>query len=155
MTRPRKIGHRNPGRVPASSRSAAYHDGNLSFMAKYDQPHFIVHDINCIDDEIEAFCKQLCSAIAREELSDGPHVHTWIDRPTSLGQHFRLHAANRSIESRKLPVHVANTDFIQVDQGQPPNPRPSKRLDRPRADASQANHGNMRPAQPFETVTPV
>jgi len=55
-------------------------------------------------------------------------------------------------ERRRLPINIADADFVEVDQGKCADAAARKCLSGPGADPAKADHANVRGVQALETV---
>ena len=73
--------------------------------------------------------------------------HAGMDLRDALAQRQRLGHAERAVQRLQLAVDVRLRHVVEVDQRQRGHAAARQRLDRPRADAAQADHGDVCVAQ--------
>ena len=77
-----------------------------------------------------------------EKGMEDPHIASRVDGPRPVRHGIRLLAADLAIHGMELAVDVGEADLIQVHQCQVADAGASQRLHRPRADATDADHGD-------------
>src|SRR5262245_24556263 len=83
------------------------------------------------------------------------HVAIRINGPRPLRHYFDLRFAYFSIQCVQLAVHIADANFVQIDESEFADAAPRERLRRPRANSTDADHAYMRAAQTLQTIRSV
>jgi hypothetical protein len=82
-------------------------------------------------------------------------VAIWVDRSDPFRHDLDLGSSDRLVDRRQLPVHIADADFIQIDEGEAADSGTCECLRRPRAHAPNSDDGDMGLTQPVQRAGPV
>jgi hypothetical protein len=143
-----EIAGAHPGAIAAAPRAAAGDDREIFCAALREQQNLVGHAIDGIHDEIVFRGEQFVGRFGVEKAGFAGDAAFGIDGADALGHDLHLRAANGFGEGVELAVDVGDADFVQIHQSDRADARAGQGFGGPSADPANANHRDMRRAQP-------
>lgn len=127
----RQIAHLNPRRIPPPPRTPASRHRDLSPSAFRQQQGLVPERIDRIHHPVHISPQHLLHRALRKKSLDHLDLTSRMDRPHPLQHRRRLLLTNLPVHRVKLPVHIAQTNLIQIHHPDLANPGSRQRLHRP------------------------
>ena len=144
-----EVGDLDAARVAATAGRPAGDDGNAAFFAGGDQMALLTHGVDGIDDDVKSCTEELVGilfGIKRLFFFDGA---VGIDGVDAVGHGGGFEASDLAVHGMELSVHIAEANFIEIDQSQVAHSRAGECFDCPRTHAANADNGYARLRKPL------
>ncbi len=155
MGRVPKIGEPDPRRITPAAGATADDAWQIPNPARGDEPAFVRHRVDGVDNRVKTPGEQTLGAVFGEKFNPWLDLAVGVNRADTLRKHLRLETSYVTVECRQLPVHVAEADLVEVDQGEGSDAGSREGLDHPRTHAAEADHRYPGSAQTRESVPAV
>lgn len=155
MARLGKVRNANRRRIHPPPGSPGNNHGDFSPVTLRGQQRLMPQRVNCIHDVAKSQPKQPLSGFSRKKLLPRLNPQFRIDGPHAPGQRVNFRDTDVPIQSGELPIHIAYTNLVRVNQRQLPDSRPRQSFHSPRANPAHADDRHVSGAQPFQSRLPI
>lgn len=132
-----------PGRVAFSARSPGDDERDPAVATGGDEKGLFFDGIDCVNDHIEAGREESVGRVFGEKGEALVDDDLRIDEAHSLPERGDLETAHGSVESGELAIDIRNTDFVEIDEGDFPDPASGESFGAPGSDAAYSDHRNV------------
>lgn len=146
----RQIRDTDGGRITPPPRAATSHDRCPFFATVCNQSALVCKAVDGIDDKVISGAEQRLGVGFCKIFRDRMCVALGINVADTLGHDFDFGPAYVCIQRMQLPIDIADTDFIKIDQCQLAKAGARERLDRPRSNAADTDDANVCGPQTLE-----
>ncbi|MNI56501.1 hypothetical protein D3C73_1115090 [compost metagenome] len=145
----------NQRRVDLPTGPAGGDDLDLAALAPGDQCRLGVDAVDAVDHAIDVWRDVFGHGLAGDKIRHCMHRAIRVDPAQAFGHDFNLGFTHGAVQRVQLPVGVADTDVIEIEQRNLADTTTGHGFRRPGTDATDANNRHMGRTQALQTVNAV